>query len=70
VTESVPFHSECIGCLSRARQVDGETAMLILLSMLTYDDVPLEDLVRDLCFEHRRRVHEAVRLAEKEKQGA
>jgi len=62
-----PFYFDCAGC--RAREDDGETVAMTLLSMLVNDDCTPESIVSDLCFVHRRRLHEAG-LRMKREEGA
>jgi intergrase/recombinase len=54
-----PLHFECVVCHDRAanEDEDAEAATLIVLTMLL-SGARLEDVHRDLCFVHRRRVED------------
>lgn len=62
-----PLHFDCVVCQARAREVaeePGEETLILLVLLFT--GIPLEQMKRDLCFEHRRRVRNAVNCIEEE----
>jgi hypothetical protein len=67
--ETKPIHRDCICCLAKAHNDDGETALVILMTMLLHNDTP-ESVERDLCFMHRRRVRDAIAGIEAEEKGS
>ena len=52
--EAHPMHQDCIPCIARAHQHDGEEATLALLILLK--TVLVQQVWEDLCFEHARKL--------------
>lgn len=64
----VALHEDCVVCLAREGKFDGQGAVKILLMMLGRG-VDGEQIVRDLCFAHRREIDELVKQWVKEEPG-
>lgn len=50
------LNHECVACHARARQATGEDNAIVILYVLLYEGCTPEDLLHDLCFEHRRQL--------------
>lgn len=64
-----PIHQDCVACRAAFSTDTAEVATLVLLVML-HDDSTLEEIYQDLCFAHRRKVDDTVRVARSEREAA
>ena len=65
----VALHEDCVMCLTNERRdLSPPEAVMVVLMMLGRD-VPGEQIIRDLCFSHRRELDECVRRWRKAEPG-
>jgi hypothetical protein len=57
----VAMHSDCVACQASAENLTGEQATLTALATLRTQH-SVEEVIRDLCFRHRRIVEDADRV--------
>jgi hypothetical protein len=62
------LHFNCVACRAASSEETAETATLVML-VIVHDDLTAEEIHRDLCFAHRRRVEDATRKAQAERRG-
>lgn len=55
-----PMHFECVACHARSVRQLPEDATLTLIVMMLRDGLDARDLLRGLCFAHRRAVEDCV----------
>ncbi len=59
---SVALHAECVVCLTLAEPMSSQADAVKVVLMMLARDVPAEQILRDLCFVHRRENDEHVKL--------
>jgi len=62
----VPLNDDCVLCHAQNEQL-GEVDGTVVLLMMLVDGITAEDVHRDLCFAHRRRVDDNVAAMRKER---
>lgn len=63
----VPLNDDCVLCHAQNEQLGEVDGTVALLMMMLVDGITAEDVHRDLCFAHRRRVDDNVAAMRKER---
>lgn len=63
------LNHDCVACLARSRPDMAADEQVITILVMQKLGMPLEHVVRDLCWSHRRVLHGAVRDAERAAKG-
>lgn len=53
------LHEDCVCCRAKADCLSSEQSLLVLMHMLTADNMLVEQVVRDLCFHHQSELDRA-----------
>jgi hypothetical protein len=61
MSETVAMHGECVVCLTVAEPLPSQADAVKVLLMMLARDIPGEQILRDLCFVHRRENDEHVK---------
>lgn len=69
MSEVVALHEDCVMCLTTERRdLSPPEAVMVVLMMLGRD-IPGEQIIRDLCFAHRREHDECTKRWKKAEPG-